>query len=292
MPSRILREGYLDSEHICALDPGSETLFVRLLLVADDFGRFDGRLPVIRARCYPISEIDAKEIERRLLAVAERSLILRYEVSGKPFIVIPNFKQRTRAMKSKFPPPPADLAKMTDICPSNGWHTTDTRLTDACGLRVSESESESESGLRRADNSQPVDNFSAQQPKPSKPLKPRKPKPLPEEIPKPEPPKTGWWDTDPGVIATAKTLNLPAISGETVRALKERCFAEIERMKSANAVPLPTIQPPSCAHCGTPFANGGFTSMSGGNVCNPCYAAYLRSEWQPAQPDQPHAPLA
>jgi hypothetical protein len=114
--------------------------------------------------------------------------------------------------------------------------------------------------------------------------KPRKPKPLPEEIPKPEPPKTGWWDTDPGVIATAKTLNLPAISGETVRALKERCFAEIERMKSANATPLPAIQPPSCAHCGTPFANGGFTSMTGGNVCNPCYAAYLRSEWQPAQP--------
>jgi hypothetical protein len=116
--------------------------------------------------------------------------------------------------------------------------------------------------------------------------KTRKPKPLPEEIPKPEPPKTRWWDTDAGVVSTAKTLNLPSITGETIHAMKDRCFAEIERLKAAGATPLPAIKPPSCARCGTPFANGGFTSMSSGNVCNPCYAAYLRSEWQPPQPAQ------
>jgi hypothetical protein len=122
--------------------------------------------------------------------------------------------------------------------------------------------------------------------------KSRKAEPLPEEIPKPEPPKTGWWHTDSGILATAKTLNLPAVSVETMRDLKERCFAEIERLKAAGANPLPAIKAPSCAHCGTPFANGGFTSMTGGNVCNPCYAAYMRSEWQPAQPDQQPRPPA
>jgi hypothetical protein len=130
----------------------------------------------------------------------------------------------------------------------------------------------------------PVDNSEDQPPKT------RKPKTLHEENPTPETPKNGWWNTDAGIVATAKTLNLPAISGETVRDLRERCFVEIHRLKSANATPLPAIKPLSCARCGTPFANGGFTAMTGGNVCNPCYAAYLRSEWQPSQQDQPQAP--
>ena len=36
---------------------------------------------------------------------------------------------------------------------------------------------------------------------------------------------------------------------------------------------------PACAHCDGPLTTG-HTSLRIGNVCNPCYQAYLRSEWK------------
>lgn len=110
MPSRYIREGLLDSEKMMLAGELAEVLFVRLLLVADDFGRFDGRVSVICRRCWPSAE-DGKgptqeSVAERLAKLAEHGLILTYVADGKPFIYIPNFKQRTRASKSKCPDPP------------------------------------------------------------------------------------------------------------------------------------------------------------------------------------------
>lgn len=104
MPNRILREGWLDSDRAAALSYGAECQFVRLLLVADDFGRFDGRLSVIRARCWPLRrEIEDAVIVGWLEELSAAGLASLYLVHGKPYLEIPNFRQRTRAQKSKFP---------------------------------------------------------------------------------------------------------------------------------------------------------------------------------------------
>src|SRR3990167_4834737 len=57
MPSRVLREGYLDSDLLSAVSDGAETLYVRLILAVDDYGRFDGRPSYIRVRCYPLRDV-------------------------------------------------------------------------------------------------------------------------------------------------------------------------------------------------------------------------------------------
>lgn len=43
MPNRMIKESICTSETLAQLTPEEERLFYRLLVNADDFGRFDGR---------------------------------------------------------------------------------------------------------------------------------------------------------------------------------------------------------------------------------------------------------
>lgn len=106
MPNRIVRDGWLDSELIRGAGHDAEPLFLRLILVADDFGRFDGRVSVICRRCWPVAGPTDEQVTGWLARLVEHNLIVRYEVDGKPIIEIRNFRQRTRAQVSKYPAMP------------------------------------------------------------------------------------------------------------------------------------------------------------------------------------------
>ncbi len=135
MPNRILREGFRDSESISALSDGAESLYVRLLLSVDDFGRFDARPGYIKSQCYPTREVSLKEVSKRLTELAKtmdvngEPLVTLYIVNGRPYLVMHKFGQRLRAMRSKWPAPPetptmppesgpADLPELPDGPPA------------------------------------------------------------------------------------------------------------------------------------------------------------------------------
>ncbi len=124
MPNRILREGFLDDELVSALSDGAETLYTRLILVVDDYGRFDGRPEFIRVKCYPLlvgndeiaraakRDVSVKAIASRLRELARKddagnSLITLYRVKGKPYLELHNHMNRLRQTHSKWPAPPA-----------------------------------------------------------------------------------------------------------------------------------------------------------------------------------------
>lgn len=138
MPKRVIRDGFLDSERINRLSVHAECFFVRLMLVADDFGRFDGRPQVIRSRAYPLKDdIKIAQIEEWLDECKNANLIIIYEVFGKPYLEVNNFKQRLRAQKSKYPAP---NAKSAAHCPHCDGHV----IPQNDNLLESESESEAE----------------------------------------------------------------------------------------------------------------------------------------------------
>lgn len=116
MPNRIIREGVTTSESLAMVSYQAECLFYRLMVVADDFGAFDGRPVIVRAKCLPLRDSSIADVEEWLRELAEHSLIVRYESEGRPYLAIPKFKQRTRANSAKFPLP-AD------------WQTNDGQLT-------------------------------------------------------------------------------------------------------------------------------------------------------------------
>ena len=108
MPNRILKESICTSENVDSLTPFQETVFVRLLVNCDDFGRFYGNPKIVSARLYPLKSITPEEMENALDALERADLITLYESDGKTFIQVRTWSehQQKRATKSKFPDPP------------------------------------------------------------------------------------------------------------------------------------------------------------------------------------------
>ena len=113
MPNRIIKESICTSDNIDQLTPFQETVFVRLMVNCDDFGRFDGRAKVLSSRLFPLRSVPAEEMEEALVAMQEADLITVYEVDGRPYIQMNTWSkhQTTRAKKSKYPSPDDGICK-------------------------------------------------------------------------------------------------------------------------------------------------------------------------------------
>jgi len=106
MPNRLLKEGICTSDAINMLSSDCEVLFYRLLVVADDFGRMDGRVQIVKSQCFPLKDYFTVEKIKDLLGeLAEADLIKFYSVDNKPLFFIKKWDQRVRS-KGKYPKPP------------------------------------------------------------------------------------------------------------------------------------------------------------------------------------------
>lgn len=156
MPSRILKESICTSDSLNQLSPFEETFFLRLIVNCDDYGRFDARLAILKARLFPLKErLSLKDIESALGKLADVGCVKLYSVDSKPYLYLPTWEvhQNVRAKKSKYPSPDeysekqyADTCKQmnTDAnkCPRNPYpnpnpntesesYSDDARLNDA-----------------------------------------------------------------------------------------------------------------------------------------------------------------
>jgi hypothetical protein len=111
MPSRVIREGLLDSQRYWGVTVEARQLFLHLLLLADDFGLVSLAPTFIRRRCFDDAPAPAK-IDKLLEQLADADLIRVYQAeAGSPdrHAFIPRFRQRLRLMRCKHPPPPEQL---------------------------------------------------------------------------------------------------------------------------------------------------------------------------------------
>lgn len=104
MPNRMLRD-WTDSEKIHQLDWHEEVLFIRLIMKADDFGRFCADPRLVSSLCFPFGKKDFGEAEvlNALNALEKAQLIMMYKVGGKPILEILNYGQRLRQKRGKWP---------------------------------------------------------------------------------------------------------------------------------------------------------------------------------------------
>lgn len=125
MPNRIIKESICTSENIDQLTPFEETVFIRLMVNADDFGRFDGRAKILSARLFPLKNITPEEMTDAMQSLVNADLVTVYEVDGKPFIHLNSWEkhQQTRASKSKYPAPNDNICNQLisddSKCPRN-----------------------------------------------------------------------------------------------------------------------------------------------------------------------------
>ena len=105
MPNRIIKESICTSDNIDQLSAFQETVFYRMIVNCDDYGRMDARPKILASKLFPLKDIRANQMEEALRALTSAELVILYEVDGKPFLQMKTWErhQQIRAKKSKYP---------------------------------------------------------------------------------------------------------------------------------------------------------------------------------------------
>lgn len=108
MANRVIRDGILDSERVNQLTWPGEVFYRRLMSIVDDFGRGDGRIPIMRSKLYPLKldKVAEADIVKWMKECSEAGLISCYQVENKPYFEILGFDQTVRIKKPKYPENP------------------------------------------------------------------------------------------------------------------------------------------------------------------------------------------
>lgn len=80
---------------------------MRLILKADDYGRFDAHPCLLKAQLFPLLKISEKTIVNARTKLSDRGMIFLYSVDDKPILQLTAWHkyQTPRAQKSKYPAP-------------------------------------------------------------------------------------------------------------------------------------------------------------------------------------------
>jgi hypothetical protein len=135
MPTRYLKPGVRDSEAIDSLSPTAETLFYRLLVTVDDFGRYDGRPAMVKAHCFPVKDMTAAKCAALLDELNSSGLVHIYAVDGKPYVQMCKWDNIPRAKESKYPAQEDDCTHL---------HTSANNPCTNLPLTVTETQTETE----------------------------------------------------------------------------------------------------------------------------------------------------
>lgn len=112
MPNRIIRESALTSDTLAVLSDAEERLWWRMVLVADDHGRFDATTDSLASRCFPRDRrLPSPRVEGWLQWIARTGGIALYEANGHRYGIFVNWTahQRVRESKPKHPAPPEEV---------------------------------------------------------------------------------------------------------------------------------------------------------------------------------------
>lgn len=109
MGNRIIKESICSSPTIDKLSWLEEVTFYRLIVNCDDFGLMDGRLPILKAKLFPLKEdITNENLDDLINKLAAAGLVTRYKnAEGEPYLLLPTWlkHQTIRNKKSKYPMP-------------------------------------------------------------------------------------------------------------------------------------------------------------------------------------------
>lgn len=124
MPQRFLRPGIRNSDRWNTVSFAAQSLYIRLMTMVDDYGRYDGRNSVIWAECFavwndknPRRAIKPQECAELCNELAAASLIDLYEADGKRFLQILQWEERVRdGTKEKYPKSPLPMRNPAESC--------------------------------------------------------------------------------------------------------------------------------------------------------------------------------
>lgn len=121
MRARSIKPGICDNEVLGTADPFYTLLFERLWMIADREGRLEDRPLRIKAQAFPYR--DGLDVEPMLAWLAKEGFIVRYEIDGKRYIQVLEFKKHQKPhaneQDSVIPPPRKEESTAKVVPPSN-----------------------------------------------------------------------------------------------------------------------------------------------------------------------------
>lgn len=147
MPNRIIKESICTSDSLAELSWFEQALFFRLIVLADDFGCYDGRTAIIKGSGFPLYSVTEKQIAEGLSKLATAGIVNLYTVGGKPYLQLESWSkhQRIRDSKHKYPTPDErdDSPQVAAGCGKSPQVAAGCGLNPIQSKSVSVSESES-----------------------------------------------------------------------------------------------------------------------------------------------------
>jgi hypothetical protein len=106
MPNRMLRD-WTQSDKVDQITAEGERFFTRLIMKADDYGCFWGDVRLLKANLFPLKldKVREADISRWIAECVKAGLILFYQIEGKQYVQIVDFRQRLDKARAKFPLP-------------------------------------------------------------------------------------------------------------------------------------------------------------------------------------------
>jgi hypothetical protein len=121
MPQRFLRPGITTSKRWNRCDWPTQSLYLRIITLVDDHGRYDADSELLRSHAFPFGDPFGKVLPltalvRMLRALADKRLLILYKYEGKEYLQLLRWHERARSA-SKFPePPPEQLTAIDNTC--------------------------------------------------------------------------------------------------------------------------------------------------------------------------------
>lgn len=110
MNDRLIRGGIIDSERVNSLSWAAECFYRRLQSLVDDYGNYDGREAIIRTNAFKLklNQVSESDVLSWLQVCEKAELISFYQVEGKDYLHLKDFRQKKRWMKRHYPPCPEE----------------------------------------------------------------------------------------------------------------------------------------------------------------------------------------
>ncbi len=110
MPQRLLRPAIRQSKRWNRLSLIGQSLYIRLLTLVDDFGRYEADPQLLSSECFPYGDPDGNAVtcQQMIAACGQMSasdMVILYEFEGSKYMQLTRWKERVRSSESRFPAP-------------------------------------------------------------------------------------------------------------------------------------------------------------------------------------------
>ena len=161
--SRNIKPGFFANDELADCRPLARLLFIGLWTIADRNGVLEDKPRKIKAQVLPYDECD---IEQLLIELINAGFLLRFQIEGRAYLHIENFKRHQNPHKkedSRFPEPLSEQAPdKSDAGTRQAPDKSDTSPADSCNLKPDSCNLKPERGLLKsgANPGQPSNLFS------------------------------------------------------------------------------------------------------------------------------------